>query len=138
MARSDPGNGPWSGRIGLQIQSQPPQAFFARFELNGDAGRGELMLTNPIGSVVGLMRWSPSEATLVSGQNVKRYVTLDALLEDATGAAIPIAALFDWLAGKNTAMNGWTANLAQRGDGKITAARSNPAPQIDLRIVLDR
>ena len=100
--------------------------------------QGELVLTNPIGSVVGVLRWSPFEATLEAGQNVKRYASVEALLEDATGAAIPIAALFDWLAGKNTILNGWAADLSQRGDGKLTATRSNPAPLIDLRIVLDR
>lgn len=84
------------------------------------------------------MRWSPSEAVLESGQSVKRYASVDSLLEDTTGAAIPVAALFDWLAGKNTGLNGWSADLLQRGDGKITAKRSEPAPQIDLRIVLDR
>jgi outer membrane lipoprotein LolB len=137
-AINDAKNELWAGRISLQIQSEPPQAFFAAFELKGRAQQGELTLTSPIGSIVGIMRWSPGEAVLESGQGIKRFSSVDALLEQTTGAAIPIDALFDWLAGKNTSLNGWTADLAQQVTGKISARRTNPAPQADLRIVLDQ
>jgi outer membrane lipoprotein LolB len=128
----------WAGRISLQIQSEPPQAFFAAFELKGGAERGELTLTSPIGSVLGVMRWSPGEAVLDSGRDVRRFASVDALLEASTGAAIPINAMFDWLAGKSTNLNGWVADLTQQGNGRIMARRAEPAPQIDLRIVLDQ
>ena len=131
-------NDEWAGRISLQIQSEPPQAFFAGFELKGKAETGELKLTSPIGSVLGVMRWSPSEAVLESGRDVKKFASVDALLEQTTGAAIPVSALFDWLNGKNTSLNGWTADLSQQPDGKISATRTNPAPQTDLRVVLDQ
>ncbi|MDB5965589.1 MAG: putative lipoprotein [Polaromonas sp.] len=137
-AINDPQNGLWSGRIGVQIQSQPPQSFFAGFELKGQAGNGELVLTSPIGSTLARMRWSADEAVLESGQDVRRYPTVDALLEQTTGAAIPVSALFDWLGGKDTRLNGWSADLAQQPQGKITAQRLNPSPQVDLRIVLDQ
>jgi outer membrane lipoprotein LolB len=135
---NDPQMELWAGRISLQIQSEPPQAFFAAFELKGRAERGELTLTSPIGSVLGVMRWSPGEAVLDSGRGVKRFASVDALLEATTGAAIPINAMFDWLAGKNTKLNGWVADLTQQGNGRIVARRAEPAPQVDLRIVLDR
>lgn len=131
-------NDEWAGRISLQIQSEPPQAFFAGFELKGRAEAGELKLTSPIGSVLGVMRWSPSEAVLESGRDVKKFASVDALLEQTTGAAIPVSALFDWLNGKNTSHNGWTADLSQQPGGKISATRTNPAPQTDLRVVLDQ
>ncbi|MES2401105.1 MAG: lipoprotein insertase outer membrane protein LolB [Pseudomonadota bacterium] len=131
-------NDEWAGRISLQIQSEPPQAFFAGFELRGRAEAGELKLTSPIGSVLGVMRWSPSEAVLESGRDVKKFASVDALLEQTTGAAIPVNALFDWLNGKNTSLNGWTADLSQQSAGKISATRTNPAPQTDLRVVLDQ
>ena len=124
--------------MSLQVQSEPPQAFFAGFELKGRAERGELTLTSPIGSVLGVMRWSPDEAVLESGSNLKRFVSVDALLEATTGAAIPINAMFDWLGGRDTSLNGWVADLAEQRNGKINARRVEPAPQIDLRIVLDR
>lgn len=130
-------NRPWSGRISLQIQSEPAQAFFAGFELTGSAQQGDLTLTNPLGSVLSVMRWTPSEAVLVSGANTQRFASVDELLAQTTGAAVPIAALFDWLRGKNTSLNGWTANLSQHATGRIQATRTAPAPQADLRIVLD-
>lgn len=127
----------WTGRISLQIESEPPQAFFAGFSLNGQAQKGDLTLTSPIGSTLGVMRWSPDEALLESGNSIKRFTSIDALLRDTTGAAVPVAALFDWLDGKNTTLDGWTADLSQRDAKKISAKRTNPAPQANLRIVLD-
>ena len=131
-------NGPWAGRISLQIQSEPPQAFFAGFELSGRAEQGELRLTSPIGSTLGVMRWSATDAVLESGRDVKHFASVEALLEQTTGAAVPVTALFDWLGGKNTSLDGWTADLTQQARGKITARRSSPAPQIELRIVQDQ
>jgi outer membrane lipoprotein LolB len=131
-------NGPWVGRISLQIQSEPPQAFFAGFELKGSAEQGELTLVSPIGSVLGLLRWSPTEALFESGRDVKRFSSVDVLLEQTTGAPIPTTALFDWLHGKNTETNGWSADLTRQNSGRITAQRLEPSPQIDLRIVLDQ
>lgn len=128
----------WAGRIGLQIQSEPPQAFFAGFELKGNAQAGELKLTSPIGSVLGVMHWTPSEAVLESGRDTRTFASVDALLAQTTGAAIPVNALFDWLNGKNTSLNGWTADLSQQPDGKITARRTSPAPQTELRVVLEQ
>lgn len=128
----------WTGRISLQIQSDPPQAFFAGFELKGHPERGELSLTSPIGNVLGIMRWLPGEAVLDSGGEIKRFASVDALLEQTTGAAIPIAALFDWLKGVNTQHNGWSADLSGLDLGRIVAARGEPAPQTRLRIVLDQ
>ncbi|MBC7611059.1 MAG: outer membrane lipoprotein LolB [Polaromonas sp.] len=128
----------WTGRISLQIQSEPPQAFFTGFELKGQAERGELTLTSPIGNVLGIMRWSPQEAELETGGNTRRFASVDALLEQTTGAAVPITGLFDWLAGKDTSINGWTADLSKRDTGRIDAIRMDPAPQTKLRIVLDQ
>ena len=128
----------WTGRISLQIQSDPPQAFFAGFELNGDAKRGELSLTSPVGNVLGIMRWSPDQAVLESGNEVKRFASVDALLAQTTGAAIPVAALFDWLKGVNTRLSGWSADLSRLDLGRIVATRDEPAPPARLRIVLDQ
>ena len=128
----------WAGRISLQIQSDPVQAFFAGFELKGRSERGELTLTSPIGNVLGIMRWSPDEAVLESGNEIKRFTSVDALLEQTTGAAIPVAALFDWLRGENTQLNGWSADLSELNIGRIVATRTEPAPQTRLRIVLDQ
>ncbi len=136
--KSEVKTGFWAGRISLQIQSEPVQAFFAGFELTGQADNGELTLISPLGSILGIMRWSPGEATLIQGGNTRRFSSTDELLRQATGAAVPVTALFDWLVGKNTATPGWDADLSQQSSGRITAKRVDPAPQADLRIVLDK
>lgn len=128
----------WSGRISLQVQGEPPQAFFAGFELKGQASSGELTLLSPLGNILGIMRWSPTEALLEQGTNTRRFASTDDLLLQTTGAAVPVPALFDWLAGKNTAAPGWTPDLSQQFRGLITAKRSEPAPPADLRIVLNK
>ena len=128
----------WAGRISLQVQSEPAQAFFAGFELKGQANTGELTLTSPLGNILGIMRWTPLDATLEQGGNIRRFASTDDLLAQTTGAAIPISALFDWLSGKNMVAPGWAADLSQLDNGRITAQRTNPAPQANLRIVLDK
>ena len=128
----------WGGRISLQIQSDPMQAFFAAFELKGQPDNGELTLISPLGSILGIMRWSPTEATLEQNGSTKRFASTDELLMQITGAAVPVSALFDWLDGKNTATPGWTADLSQQVNGRIIAKRTSPAPQADLRVVLDK
>lgn len=128
----------WAGRIGLQISSEPPQAFFAGFELNGRPERGSLLLLSPLGSTLGVMRWAPSEASLEQGTGLKKYASVDELLFEVIGAAVPLSALFDWLVGTNGSAPGWTADLSQQADGRINAKRISPLPQADLRIVLDK
>ncbi len=128
----------WAGRISLQIQSEPPQAFYASFELKGHADNGELALISPLGSILGMMRWTPLQATLEQGGSIQRFASTSELLAQATGAAVPVAALFDWLVGTNTAAPGWAADLTQQANGRISAKRTSPAPPVDLRIVLDK
>ncbi len=127
----------WSGRLSLQVQSEPPQSFSGGFEIKGNPHQGELMLNSPLGNTVLAARWSPQQATLYSGSETRTYVSIDALIEQSTGAALPVAALFDWLTGKDTPSNGWTADLTRQREGRIQARRLQPLPQTELRIVLD-
>lgn len=126
----------WSGRISLQVHSDPPQAFFAGFELRGDPAQGELVLNSPLGNSLAVLRWAPGEAVLDSGGQVQRFASVDELIAKATGAAVPLPALFDWLAGTNTALNGWSADLSRQAQGRISASRTTPQPRAELRIVL--
>ena len=127
----------WSGRLSLQVQTEPPQSFSGGFEIKGNPHQGELMLNSPLGNTVVAARWSPQQATLYSGSETRNYASIDALIEQSTGAALPVSALFDWLAGKDTQSNGWTADLTRQPEGRIEARRLQPLPQTELRIVLD-
>lgn len=129
----------WTGRISLNIKSEPEQYFSAGFELKGKPDRGELTLISPIGSVLGVLRWAPGEAELDSGnQKIQRFDSVDALMAQATGAAVPLTALFAWLQGDNANVSGWSADLSRHGEGRISANRTQPTPQADLRVVLDQ
>lgn len=129
----------WTGRISLQVLSEPAQSFSASFELKGKPERGELSLISPLGSVLGVLRWSPGEAVLDSGNGkVQRFASVDELMAQATGAAVPLGALFAWMQGDNAAVSGWSADLSRYQDGRISAKRTQPAPQADLRVVLDQ
>lgn len=130
--------GVWRGRLALQVEDQPSQSFSAGFELRGRADTGELMLYNPLGGTLAALRWAPGSATLRSGDQERQFDSIDALVAGATGTAIPVASLFDWLAGSNTAVNGWEADLSQLAQGRLRARRVAPPPLADLRVALDQ
>jgi outer membrane lipoprotein LolB len=128
----------WAGRISLQVASEPAQSFSAIFELKGRAENGELTLISPLGNVLGVLRWSPGQALLDRGnQNIQQFASIDELMERTTGAAIPLTALFGWLQGSNASVSGWSADLSRHGEGRVSARRTLPAPEADLRVVLD-
>ena len=137
-ALNDASNELWTGRISLHVRSEPEQSFSAGFELKGKPERGELTLISPLGNVLGVLRWSPNAAELDSGnQNIQHFDSVDALMAQATGAAVPLNALFAWLQGDNAQVSGWSADLSRHSEGRIFAKRTQPAPQADLHVVLD-
>lgn len=128
----------WSGRLALRLESDPVQSFSALFELQGSAEAGKLVLTTPIGNTLAQLLWSPGEALLMDGRSTRRFASVDALIEAATGAAIPVGALFAWLAGREQSVDGWRPDLSQVKAGRLAAVRESPAPRADLRIVFER
>lgn len=125
--------------MSLNIKSEPEQYFSAGFELKGKSERGQLTLISPLGNVLGVMRWAPGEAELDSGNhNIQRFDSVDALMAQTTGAAVPLGALFAWLQGDNATATGWSADLSRQSEGRIAATRMQPQPQADLRVVLDQ
>jgi outer membrane lipoprotein LolB len=128
-----------SGRLAMSVQDQPGQSFSAGFELKGRAEAGELTLFNPIGGTVAVLRWRPGSATLAQpGGAAQEFPSVDAMVQQATGAPLPLAALFDWLEGVQTPVPGWQVDLSSIGEGRLRAKRVQPTPEADLRVVLDR
>ena len=136
--QQDGTTGPWTGRLALQVQDDQSQSFSAAFELRGQAPAGELTLFTPLGGTAALLTWAPGSATLTTSGQVRQFESVEALIVRATGSPLPLAALFDWLAGTNTAVAGWQADLSQLGLGRLRAQRLDPPPTADLRVVLDR
>jgi outer membrane lipoprotein LolB len=135
---SAPGVQSWNGRLALNVEGQASQSFSAGFELKGAPETGELRLTNPLGGTAAVLSWAPGRATLESGGNTRQFPSLEALAQEATGAPIPVAALFDWLAGRATAVPGWQVDLSQVAEGRLRAQRTAPPPPADLRLVFER
>ena len=128
----------WSGRLSMQVGSNPPQAFSAGFELSGNSSQGQLLLNSPLGTAVASAQWTADQAVLRSGSDARRYRSMEELLSHATGAALPLGALFDWLVGVPTAVAGWQTDLSGLGQGRLVASRQSPEPTVQLRILLDR
>lgn len=128
----------WSGRLSMQVRSDPPQAFSAAFELSGSPEQGQLQLNSPLGTSLVSAQWTPAEAVLRSGSDARLYRSMEDLLVQATGAAVPLAALFDWLSGVPTPVDGWLTDLSGLSQGRLQASRRQPGPAVELRIVLDR
>jgi outer membrane lipoprotein LolB len=148
------------GRIGLTQQADNPWAepgspggarqFSASFELEGHESEGQMRLFSPIGSQLALLSWSATGAVLeASGAAARRFESLDAMLQELTGARIPALALFGWLRGVPSSIDGWSVDLSRysaptgaqsgtlAGSGRISAQRSLPKPATALTLVLE-
>ena len=76
-------------RLALQVKDQASQSFAAMFELRGTAESGELTLTSPLGGTLAVLAWAPGSATLRSNGRTRSFPSVEALVTQATGAAIP-------------------------------------------------
>jgi len=132
------GSSHWQGRLSVRIESDPPQAFSAGFELRGSPQVGELIFYTPLGSTAAALSWSSGTAVMRTPSDVRYFESLDALTAQAIGTSLPVAALFAWLAGTDAVAAGWSADLSQRTDGRFTARRTEPRPLAELRVVLEK
>lgn len=128
----------WSGRLALQVQGDAEKSLHAGFTLQGTAEQGALTLYSPLGQVLGQLHWTPGQATLEQGQELRHANSVQALTQALTGSPVPIAAVFDWLHGQPTAEPGWSVDLQQLGHGRLSATREQPAPRTVLRLILDQ
>ena len=132
----------WHGRLAVRIEaeakSSQPQSFAAEFELSGTPLTGELILYTPLGTTAATLSWTPLTAVMRTPSEIRTFESLDALIRQAVGTDIPVAALFAWLAGEDMKVAGWRADLSQHADGRITARRTEPAPVAELRLVLEK
>jgi outer membrane lipoprotein LolB len=134
------------GRLSLRIASDPPQSLYAGFNLNGDAQTGDLTLSSPLGNSLAQLSWTPQSAVLKANNETKEYPSASALIENVTGTAIPLNALFDWMAGKDTPAEGWeidlsnmrTSNASTDTVQRFVAKRMSPLPAAELRIAIDK
>ena len=118
--------------MALQVQDNAAQSFSAGFELRGRAAAGELSLFSPLGATLAQLQWAPGMALLKADGQVRRFESVDALVAAATGAPLPVAALFDWLAGIDTQVAGWQADLSRTlTRGRLSCSGSQLAPSLN-------
>lgn len=129
---------PWQGRISIKVHTDPPQVFAAHFELLGDANSGTLVFTTPLGTTLAHLQWSPQSASLQSAGPAQTFDSLSALTLHATGSELPVASLFAWLHGIESAPPGWEVNLHELPQGRLYARRQDAASRTELAILLDR
>lgn len=127
----------WHGRLGLRVESSPVQSFSATLDLSGDAQAGDLVLSSPLGTTLLALSWRPGRAMLQRDGQSREYDSVSELMQDALGTDLPMTALFAWLAGDNAVVAGWQADLSQLSDGRLSARRSEPAPVVELRLMLE-
>lgn len=132
----DDGSTPaWSGRLALTVHTEPAQRASASFDLRGRAQRGELLLSSPLGQALARVHWDDRGAWLERPDgSAERYPSLATLTEALTGAALPLEALFDWLAGQPADVPGWTLVHLDAAAGRLHARRDTPAPTVELRL----
>jgi len=130
----------WNGRLAVRVQateSLASQAFSSTFELQGQPQQGQLHFYTPLGSTAAAIVWSPERAQIQTGSDIQYFSDIDALIARVLGTPVPVSALFAWLAGDPTSMDGWQVDQSQFPRGKITARRTNPAPQAEIRVILE-
>ena len=130
-------NPEWQGRISVQVLGNNPTSMSASFVLRGDAKNGELDLYSPLGTTLGALQWTPQLVQLSDGGKHQYFNSLAELTEKATGAALPVEAVFGWLQGQPIHAMGWQADLSNVSQGSLSARRTDPAPEVTLRIKLD-
>ena len=143
-----------SGRLALRVDApEAARSFSADFDLRGDAARGNLRLTGPLGAMLAQARWQPGAAELTTSDNAVRvFDDLDQLAQALLGESLPMAALIDWLrgrpwsgaasvaAGDGFDQLGWTIDLARYAEGVLSATRAAQRGQaaVIVRVRLDR
>lgn len=131
----------YQGRLSLRIATETPQSLYGAFFISGDAHRGELTLNSPLGNTVAKLSWTPQTAALSANNTTTNYPSTDALITTVTGTTLPLPALFDWLAGVSTPVEGWETDLSsmQNVDNRrLVAKRNSPLPTVELRIALEQ
>jgi outer membrane lipoprotein LolB len=126
-----------AGRFALVIDTEPQQSFLSSFDLTGGWPNGVLTIYNPLGMQMVKLEWSPQNARLLQGGQVREFENLEKLIFQTTGTQLPAAALVDWLSGKPTPAEGWNVDASEWHLNRLVLERVQPAPRTVLRIAFE-
>ncbi|MBL8330683.1 MAG: outer membrane lipoprotein LolB [Rubrivivax sp.] len=151
----DPAESMLAGRLSLQVAAtaaQPARGFTGQFELRGNAQRGSLQLSGPLGATFARAQWAAGRYWLHDGQQTREFMSLAELAEQGLGEPLPLQALFDWLQARpwpqaphgpradgtpGFEQLGWSIDTAEAPAGFLRATRPVPPPALSLRVRLD-
>lgn len=85
------------GRVSAHDARQSVQASILWLH---DTGSDELTLTGPLGQTLAQLTRRGTQARLDAGGQVRETTDMDALLRDALGLSVPVAALSHWVLGR--------------------------------------
>jgi outer membrane lipoprotein LolB len=125
------------GRLFLRVDSDPPTLTQADISLEGTPEAGQLTLYGPLGITQGQLRWSPNEAVWSRGQEERRFGSLDLLLTQTLGTALPVSTVFAWIEGRAVRLDGWDLVSLPSPEAPLVARRRYPAPTLELRLRLN-
>jgi outer membrane lipoprotein LolB len=131
-----------NGRLALTIDTQERQTFSGEFELQGSPAAGGLRILGPLGQTLIEATWTPYGAQLLRPLPARQFDTMAALTEATLGAAVPVPALMQWLESREATstplqLPDWQLDDTRRNTGRLTAVRTQPAPRVELRIILE-
>ena len=126
-----------AGRFSLVIDTEPQQSFLSSFDLSGGWPDGILTIYNPLGMQMAKVEWTPQNARLLQGSQVREFENLEKLIFQTTGTRLPAAALVDWLSGKPTPAEGWNVDASEWHLNRLVLERVQPAPRTVLRIAFE-
>jgi outer membrane lipoprotein LolB len=120
--------------------------------LTGNAQRGRLDLSTPIGVTMARASWQPGAVSVETPQGKSQHASLADMSRQVLGEELPVAAMFDWLrgrpwlgAGSFAALPdepvgfhqlGWAVDLSRFDQSRIAARRSEP-PAVVVLVRLD-
>lgn len=130
-------NDVWEGRLSVQIAGDKPQRINADFFLEGNARRGSLTLSSPLGMRIARLQWNAKTATIESADQTRSFESLDAMTADSLGSALPMTALFEWLHGRTANAPGWELQTQDMLQGRIRAHSVDRTPAVQIDLVLE-
>jgi len=134
-----PAEAQWNGRLALKVQTEPPQAFSADLRARRQSAERSAGVLHP-----GHYRrracsghWAlPRSWLTVRPANSTPWPPWR---QQATGAELPVRALFDWLNGQATEVPRLDSGPQSAGARPLASrAAEGVLPAVDLRIVLQR
>lgn len=144
-----------SGRMSVQVDGtgeEPARSVIAAFELTGNAQRGRLDLSTPIGVTLARASWQPGSVSVETPQGKSQHASLADMSRQVLGEELPVAAMFDWLRGRpwpgadsfaalpdepvGFHQLGWAVDLSKFEQSRIAARRSEP-PAVVVLVRLD-